>query len=120
MRLDHIVETAIGHVIGRLVWRAALASFFVLCVVIALYHFTIAGTIALEAQFGALDARLIIGAIYVALALIALAIFWLQSWRPRFASASKTLSSPQQAQLIMLVEAAMLGYQLARKGERSR
>ncbi|MGH6683793.1 MAG: hypothetical protein ACRECA_07695 [Pseudolabrys sp.] len=120
MRLDHIVEAAIGHVIGRLVWLAALALFFALCVVIALYHFTIAGTIALEAQFGALYARLIIGAIYAALALVAFAIFWLRSRRPRLAGASKALSSPQQAQLIMLVEAVMLGYQLARKGARSR
>jgi hypothetical protein len=120
MRVDHLVEAAIGHVIGRLVWRAALTLIFALCVVIALYHFTIAGTTALEADFGALYARLIIGAIYAAVAFIALAIFWLQSHRPRLAGAATALSSPQQTQLIMLVEAVMLGYQLARKGDRSR
>ena len=120
MRVDHLVEAAIGHMIGRLVWRAALALIFALCVVVALYHFTIAGTIALEAHFGALHARLMIGAIYTAVALVALAVFWLQSRRPRLAGAAAALSSPQQTQLIMLVEAVMLGYQLARKGERSR
>jgi hypothetical protein len=56
-------------------------------------------------------------AIYAGLALIALAIFWAIG-RNSTNPAPAALTPPREMQLAMLVEAVMLGYSLARKGDR--
>ena len=83
----------------------------------ALYFFTVAGTIALETRYGALDARVIVGAIYAAVAIIT-TIVWATRGKPASSSAP-VLSGQREMQIAMLVEAVMLGYALARKGDRA-
>ena len=121
MQLDHLAHAAVNQVIGGLVRRLVIAAIFALCAIVAVYHFTIAGTLALEAQVGVLEARLIIAGVYTFAALVAAAVLWRQARLNRLpGSQDKALTSPREMQLIMLVEAVMLGYELARKGVRSR
>lgn len=119
MNFNNLIATATGHLLGRMLRRALVVVVMGVCAVIALYHLTIAGNIALTGQYGDLNARLIIGAVYAAMALISLVILW--AMRSKSAGATTpVLSKPAEMQLVMLVEAAMLGYALARKGERAR
>jgi len=119
MRLEQMAGIAFDHIFGRILRRALLAGVVVGLAVAAIYHFTVAGTVTLEAQYGALHAQLIVAAIYTALALISYAILWAMRSRSAGDSAP-ALSTPREAQMAMLVEAVMLGYALARKGERAR
>jgi hypothetical protein len=119
MRLDQIAATALSHFVGRLLRRAVAAAIMVLFVIVAIYQFTVAGTVALEMQHGPVNAHLIIAGIYVVLALIAFAAFWAMRAKP-IADGMPALSQPREMQLVMLVEAVMLGYALARKGDRAR
>ena len=118
MRLDNIIAVATDHLVGRVLRRALVAAVIGICAVIALYHFTIAGDIALAGRFGDFDARLIIGGIYAMVALISFVILW--AMRSNSALPASALRNPREVQLVMLVEAVMLGYALARKGERTR
>lgn len=120
MRLENIFAEATDHLVGRLLRRAFVMAVIAVCAVVALYHFTIAGTIALTGHYGDLYARLIIGGIYTAVALISFVILWAMRAKSAHHGGAPALSSPRGAQLIMLVEAVMLGYALARKGERTR
>jgi hypothetical protein len=118
MRLDHLAMAAIDHLLGRLLRRALLAILIAALMVTAIFHVTVAATLALETQYGALHAQLIVGAIYAALALIAFAVLW--GMRAKSANASTpALAGQRELQMAMLVEAVMLGYALARKGERA-
>lgn len=85
--------------------------------VVAICYFTAAGTVALDAQYGTLYARVIMGAIYAAVA-IACAISWAVLSR-RSSIRTPPLSTQREMQIAMLVEAVMLGYSLARKGSRA-
>ena len=117
MRVDHIAAAVIGTLIGRLVRRALVIAISGICLAVALYHVTIAGTLALDDQFNAIDARLVVGGIYALVGVVALGIFW-QMGKSSSAD-GKALAAPRQMQLVMLIEAVMLGYQLARKREPS-
>ncbi|MCK9919106.1 hypothetical protein MXD81_59260 [Microbacteriaceae bacterium K1510] len=114
MRLDQIAATAMNQLVGRIIRRAAAAAVMAIFVLVALYQFTVAGTIALEMQHGALNAHLIVAGIYIVLALAAFAAFWMMRPKPA-TDGTPALSQPREMQLIMLVEAVMLGYALARK-----
>jgi len=118
--MNHSAETAISKALGRLMRQALLAIIIAACGLVAIYHATIAGTLALDAQYGLLNARLIVAAIYAAIALISLAIFWQHHRAVRLTANGKTLASPRELQVVMLIEAAMLGYQFARKDNRRR
>ena len=63
-------------------------------------------------------AQLIVGAIYTAAAAITYAIFWAMG-RSSASAGAPLLTAPREMQLAMLIEAVMLGYSLARKGERA-
>ena len=122
MRLSDVSEIAVSLLFGRLLRRALGAALLVLFSLIAVYHFTIAGTLALDAEVGVLYARLIVAAIYTAAALIVLIVLWATRTKPAISGqTADALMSPRNAQVAMLVEAAMLGYALARKsGDRGR
>ena len=122
MRLDQIAAVTIKHFVGRLARRAAIAAVMALFAIVAIYQLTVAGMVALEMRVGMLQAHLIIAGIYVALALIAFAILWSMRAKPVKLSTSDTpaVNLPLEAQIIMLVEAAMLGYTMARKSGRAR
>lgn len=117
MRIDQAADAVAGYLFGRLLRRALLGLAVIALGVVALYYFTIAGSLALETQYGALNAWLTVGVIY-AVAAIACAIWWLLLGR---ASTSRTpaLNNPREMQIAMLVEAVMLGYALARKTPRA-
>jgi hypothetical protein len=118
MRIDHLVGEVIHHLVGRAIYVIVAALAVAVFAVVAVYHFTIAGLIALEGQVGVLDARLIVAAIYGALAMVALIMLWVKARKPARAGigpAPAALSNGRELQLVMLVEAVMLGYALARK-----
>jgi hypothetical protein len=117
MRLEDIAGLAFDHIFRRIFVRAVIAFTVAAFSIGAIYHFTVAGTITLQAQYGEIHARLIVGAIYAAIA-IACAILWKVRGRPASSSAP-ALSTQRDMQIAMLVEAVMLGYALARKGGRA-
>lgn len=121
MRIDQLIGVSISHLMRRVVRRALAAVALAVFAVVALYHFTVAGLISLDGQFGTLDARLIVGGIYGALALIALGAFWVLGRSPDNTRApALTAGNQRELQLAaMLIEAVMLGYALARKRERA-
>lgn len=114
MRLNEVPELALELLFGRLLRRALGVALAGLLAVIAVYHFTIAGTLALDAQYGALYARLIVAAVYTTATLVALITLWATRARRSLADAT-ALSSPRNTQILMLIEAVMLGYAIARK-----
>jgi type VI protein secretion system component VasK len=108
---------ALDHIFRRIVGRALLALLIAAFAVVAICYFTAAGTVALDAQYGTLYARIIMGAIYAGMA-IAGAIWWAAlSWRTSVDA--PPLSTQRKTHITMLVEAVMLGYELARKGNRA-
>lgn len=120
MRIDHMIGAAISQMMGRVLRRAVAALALALFALVAVYHFTVAGLIALDGHFGALDARLIVGGIYGALAVISLGALWFMGRKAGTAKAPAVSGSPREMHLVaMLVEAVMLGYSLARKRERA-
>ena len=117
MRLDQITEIAADHLFGRLIRRALMALAVAALGIVAIYYFTVAGTVALETQYGTLNARLIVGIIYTAVAII-IAIWWAVQGKSADFS-TPVLSNQRDMQIALLVEAVMLGYALARKGPRA-
>ena len=116
MRLGHITEFAMNNIFSRLKRRTIVAAVLVLFTLVAVYYFTMAGTQALEAEYGLLHARLIVAAFYTAAAMIALIVLWATRRKPLIKDqTADALMSPRNAQIAMLIEAAMLGYALARK-----
>jgi len=118
MSLYNIAAAATENLLGRLLRRVLLAILLAICAIVAIYHFTAAGTVALEGLYGALYAQLIIGSIFTAFALITLAILWAmgrKAAKPR----SPPIDTPREKQAAMLVEAAMLGYEMGHKKQRA-
>jgi len=116
MQLSHITEFAIDQLFGRLLRRAAAYILLVLFALIALYHFTVAGMLALEGVYGVLSARLIVAAIYLAAALIVLVSLWTTRTKPAIGTPSGDAAvPPRDMQMVALIEAAVLGYAMARK-----
>jgi len=119
MQIEHIAGLAFDRIFGRILRRALLLALFAIFALVALYHFTSAGTIGLEIRFGAMQAQLIVAGIYTVFALVSLAIWWGFSRRTAIAS-GPAVTVPREMQMAMLVEAVMVGYSLAKKGERTR
>ena len=116
MRFAHVTKIALYNVFGRLLRRTLVAALFALCAVIAIYHFTVAGTLALEAEYGLLYARLIVAAVYTAAALIALIVLWATRTKPLLKKqVDGAVITPRNAQMAMLIEAALLGFTLGKK-----
>lgn len=118
MQLDHIGLT-FDRLVGRLLRRAALVAVIALCTLVAVYQFTIAGYFVVQANYGDVEAHLFVGAVYTFLALVGAAIIWAMRNRPARAATPAALAGQREMQLIMLVEAVMLGYTLARKAHRT-
>ena len=112
MRLDHLASVAVDHLLGRLIKRALVAAAIAIFALVAIYHFTVAGTLALDAQVGALQAQLIVGGIYAAAAAIMVVILWAMRRQAVAISAPVPSNNAREMQLVMLVEAVMLGYSL--------
>jgi uncharacterized membrane protein len=116
MQLSQITDFAIQRLFGRLLRRAACIALLVLFTLIAVYHFTVAGTLELEGTYGMLYARLIVAAIYLAAALIMLAGLWATRARLLIKDQpADAIVSSREVQVAALIEAAMLGFAMARK-----
>jgi len=119
MSLANIAEAAAGRLFGKLMLYAALAFLAGIFALVALYHLTIAGMIALEMEFGVLLARLIVAGVYLLLTLASGGMLWLLARKARKPSPAPE-PTPRHIQLAALIEALILGYEMARKGRRSR
>jgi len=118
MRLGDLVGATLGEFLGRLLWRAGAALLVVVAVLAAIYHLTAAGTLALTAHYGALNAYLFVGGGYAVAALIVVGILLATRRKPSgngAVSAAALLSSPRGAQVALLLEAAMIGFLAAKK-----
>ena len=116
MRLSHITEFTINRLLSKLKRRTIGALVLALFTLVAVYYFTIAGTQALEAGYGLLHARLIVAAIYLAAALSALIVLWATRTMPFIKAQAADAQMPRRdMQIAALIEAAMLGYAMARK-----
>lgn len=118
MRLDQIATATLSHLLGGLLRRVVVAAVMVIFAVVGVYQFSVAGTLELGARVGDVNAHLIVGAIYAALALASLITLWAIRSRET-ANAPPALTQPREMQIAMLIEAVMLGYTLARKNERA-
>jgi hypothetical protein len=119
MRLDNIIATATDHLVGRLLRRAQVAVVMGTCAIIALYHHDCGQYHAhrpVRRSQHAADHRRDLRS----LALISLMILWAMRAKPAKLAGAPALSNPREMQLVMLVEAVMLGFALAQKGERAR
>jgi hypothetical protein len=115
--MSKIVETIFSHLVGRLLWRIAGYATIVTAGLIALYHFSIAGTMVLESTYGVLTARLLVGGAYTVVAVLILLTLWLTRRKPTLESQkiAAFLSSPQNMQIAALLEAAMIGFIAGKK-----
>jgi hypothetical protein len=118
MRLDQIAAATLSHLLGRLLWRALIAAIMAIFVIVAIYQFSVAGILQLGALYGVVNAHLIVGGIYAVLALAAFVTLWAMRGR-NAASSTPALAQGREMQIVMLVEALMLGYSLARKSGRA-
>jgi hypothetical protein len=116
MQLNDITSTAFNTLFGRLLRRAVGAALLAAFAIIALYYANGAGTFALAEKFGTLNAYLIMAAIYAAAALIVFIVLWTTRAKRLLPQKPEgALASPRNMQIAMLIEAAMLGYSMARK-----
>jgi type VI protein secretion system component VasK len=118
MSLVNIAVAAAEELAAKYIWRLLGALLTALFALIAVYHLTVAGELALEVQFGAINARLIVAGIYVALTLAGAGMVWAMR-RKAAAPSLPGEPSPRAMQIAMLVEAAMLGFELSRKNEKT-
>ncbi len=119
MRKKHAARASLSHLLHRVLWRALLAIVVAICAIVAICQFTAAGYLALEAQYGALQAKLFIGALYIGIGLIAGAGIWALRNIGTGVAAPSTPASRRKLKGVMLAEAVMLGFALARKATRA-
>lgn len=118
MRFDQLVASFIAEIAGRLIRRVAVGIAMTALAVVALYHFGDAAVVALDNQFGFIHAHLIMGGIFAFAAFVALVILW--AMRGKLAGSDPRMpNAPREIHLAMLIEAVMLGYALAQKGDRA-
>jgi hypothetical protein len=122
MRLDHLIANVLSLVIGRLVRRAVAGLLLGLFVLGLIYHLTVAGTLGLAEQYGAIHARLIVAAIYFVAALVPLGFLVATRVKPATApkAQEEALQEPRNQRLVMLLESILMGYSLAKKRSRDR
>lgn len=115
MRFERIAGIFLDRLMFRLLWRVALMLLVIASALVAIYQFTIAGSLALEMHYDVIRARLVVGAIYAGFVLIGLAVLWALRQRRAEPRPQPRLVHQREARLVMLLEALMLGYTLARK-----
>lgn len=117
MALTDIASAAIGRIVGPLVRRVvcwALVGVFGLA---ALYQASVAGVVALEAQFGAVYAHLLIAGLYALVAIGIVVFLWVTVRRPFVTKEYRESLAelPPELQAATIVEALLLGYAMSRK-----
>jgi hypothetical protein len=118
MRLEHIVSLAINQLMGRLLRRVILMVLLGLFALAAIYHFSVAGIVALEGIYGALNARLITAGVDLLIALAFFGVLYMTRAKPLPAKQRPGISrAPQDVQIAMLIESVLQGYALARSNK---
>lgn len=119
MSLATYAEATVGRLLGVLSRYLVFALLAVVFALVAIYHLTIAGIFALEAQVGVLYARLIIAGVFAALTAASAGMLWVMM-RKAAKRAPVLEPKPKHEQLAMVIEAAILGFEAARKGTRAK
>jgi hypothetical protein len=120
MGLSDIAVAAIGRIVGGLVRRAVCWVLVGLFGLAALYQTSVAAVVALEAEFGAVYAHLMIAGFYALAAIAILVFLWVTGRRP-FVDEEyrKSLAQlPAEAQVATVIEALLLGYAMSRRKSR--
>lgn len=116
MQLNELASATLNQMFGRLLRRALGAALLAAFAVAAICYANGAGTLALTESYGALNAYMIMAAIYAVFALIVFTVLWAYRARPVIADKPEgALASPRNMQIAMLIEAVALGYSLSRK-----
>lgn len=116
MQLNDLASATFHQMFGRLLRRALGAALLAAFAIAAICYANGAGTLALTESYGALNAYMIMAAIYAVFALIVLTVLWAYRARPVITDRPEgALASPRNMQIAMLIEAAALGYSMARK-----
>lgn len=119
MQIENVITSVIGRLMRRLVRRVIAMAVFALFVLVALYHLTVAGTVALETLYGPLYARLIIVGAYVVLAIVVFGYLVATRAKPTAAKARPNVSrAAKDVQLAMLLESILVGYTTGRSKSR--
>jgi hypothetical protein len=124
MKIESFISQIFSRLLGRMLRRLLAVAILALFVLVALYHLTIAGTLALEGLYGALDARLIVVAIYAALAVIIFIYLFATRGQAPAAEAptrktrAASRNTPQDVRVAELLESLLLGYTTARRKSR--
>ena len=124
MRLNDIVGMMFNGAAAKLRRDALVYGTCAVCGVSALILASSASLLALEPIVGAVYARLIVGGVFVLIALIVVASVRLSQpgARPQPVAAAQPQAAarnPQQfAQIAMIIEAVMLGYSMSKKSDR--
>ena len=122
MRLNDVVGMMFNGAAARLRRDALMYGTCAVCGVAALILASSASLLALEPIVGAVYARLIVGGVFVLIALIVVASVRLSQPGARHpVAAAQPQAAPrnqQFAQIAMIVEAVMLGYSLSKKSDR--
>ncbi|MBN9048096.1 MAG: hypothetical protein J0H78_01465 [Rhizobiales bacterium] len=117
MRLGDLTGAIAGELFGRILWRAGGVALAALLGLVALYHLTVAAMLKLEMLYTPIEARLWVGLVYAAVALVVVVTLW-ATRRKRTAQREQIagfLNAPGNAQLAMLLEAAMIGFMAGKK-----
>jgi hypothetical protein len=124
MKIESVISQIFGRLMGRVLRRLLAITLVALFILVALYHLTIAGMLALEGLYGPLDTRLIMAGIYAVLAvMIFIYLFVTRGKAPAVeASARRTRAAarntPQDVRVAKLLESLLLGYTTARRKSR--
>lgn len=117
MRIDRILADIAQQLAGRLLRKLVLAIAIGVFALAGLYNVTVAGRLALEVEYGAVYAYLIVACIYAVL-VVAGIIWWVVQDRAVPEEATTAEETPRM-QMATLLDAAMVGYSLA-GGEKTR
>jgi hypothetical protein len=119
MKLDQLISHLVGRLMGRMLRRMTAFAVLGLLILVTLYHLTIAGTLALEALYGPLNARLIIAGIYAVLAIVVLAYLLATRAKPTPAAPRSNRSrQSQDIRVAELLESLLVGYTTGRRKSR--
>jgi cytochrome b len=116
-RLGDLTGAIVGELFGRLLWRAGGVALAALFGLVALYHLTVAAMLKLEMLYTPIEASLWVGVGYAVVALGIVVTIW-ATRRKRTAQREQItgfLNAPGNAQMAMLLEAAMVGFMAGKK-----
>ncbi len=117
MILADIAGVAVNRIVARLMRRAVAWLFVAVAALAGLYQATVAVTVALQIEFGAIYAHLMIAAFYATAAIVTVAVLFLTGRNSFLAYESRASIGriPPELQIATIVEAMLLGYAMSRR-----